>query len=57
MELAMPDLDLIKQAEQVCGTGAVAKGRSGNPDGGQRVCRDQGNRVALLRLASSGVAG
>jgi hypothetical protein len=22
MELAMPDLDLIKQAEQVCGTGA-----------------------------------
>ena len=36
---------------------AVAKGRSGNPDDGQRVCRDHGYRVALLRPASSGAAG
>jgi hypothetical protein len=41
--LAMPDLDLIKQEEQGSGTGARGLPRSaGNPDGGQRTCRDQG---------------
>ncbi len=58
MELEMPDLDLIKQAEQ---GGAdrrawFAEVRAGNPDGGQRTRRDQVNRAAFLRLASSGVA-
>jgi hypothetical protein len=35
-ELAMPDLDQIKQGEQGCGTGAGARGRSGNPAGRPR---------------------
>jgi hypothetical protein len=53
----MPDLDLIKQAEQVCGTGArLPRAAPAIPTAGS-VCRDHGNRVALLRLASSGVAG
>jgi len=43
MELAMPDLDLIKQAEQGARTDARRLPRSaGNPDGGQRTCRDEG---------------
>jgi hypothetical protein len=32
-ELPMPDLDQIKQAEQVTGGGRFPKGRSGNPAG------------------------
>ena len=54
----MPDLDLIKQAEQECGTGAGGSpgGRSGNPAGRPRGCHDHHNRAARLLLASEGEA-
>jgi hypothetical protein len=54
----MPDLDLIKQAEQGVRDrrGRFAKGRSGNPAGRRpRGCRDHVNRAARL-LASEGEA-
>src|SRR5882762_470713 len=53
----MPDLDLIKQAEQGVRDrrGRFAKGRSGNPAGRPRGCRDHVNRAARL-LASEGEA-
>jgi hypothetical protein len=55
-ELEMPDLDLIKQAEQ--GTqdrrGRISKGGSGNPAGRPRGCRDDVSRAARLLLASEG---
>ena len=54
----MPDLDQIKQGEQ--GTrdrgGRFAKGRSGNPAGRPRGCRDHVNRAARLLLAGEGEA-
>ena len=57
MELAMPDLDLIKQAEQVCGTGArLPRAAPAIPTAGSASAATK-VRVALLRLASSGVAG
>ena len=53
----MPDLALIKQAEQGVRDrrGRFAKGRSGNPAGRPRGCRDHVNRAARL-LASEGEA-
>ena len=53
----MPDLDLIKQAEQGMRDrrGRFAKGRSGNPAGRPRGCRDHVNRAARL-LAGEGEA-
>jgi len=52
-ELAMPDLDLIKQGEQGVRDrrGRFARGRSGNPAGRPRGCRDHVNRAASLLLA------
>jgi hypothetical protein len=52
-ELAMPDLDQIKQVEQEARDGCrrFAKGRSGNPAGRPRGCRDHVNRAARLVLA------
>jgi hypothetical protein len=49
----MPDLDQIKQEEQGARDrrGRFAKGRSGNPAGRPRGCRDHVNRAARL-LAS-----
>ena len=54
----MPDLDLIKQGEQGVRDrrGRFAKGRSGNPAGRPRGCRDHVNRAALLLLAREGEA-
>ena len=54
----MPDLDLIKQAEQGARDrrGRFAKGRSGNPAGRPRGCRDHVNRAARLLLAGEGEA-
>jgi hypothetical protein len=59
----MPDLDLIKQGEQGvrdrCGW--FARGRSGNPAGRPRSCRDRVSRAARLLLAGErqldGIAG
>src|SRR2546428_5334885 len=58
MELAMPDLDQIKQGEQGVrdGRGRFARGRSGNPTGRPRGCRDHANRAARLLLAGEGEA-
>src|SRR6266700_5593592 len=52
MELAMPDLDQIKQEEQGVrdGRGRFARGRSGDPAGRPRGCRDHVNRAARLLL-------
>ena len=54
----MPDLDQIKQAEQAVRDrrGRFARGRSGNPAGRQRGCRDRVNRAARLPLAGEGEA-
>jgi hypothetical protein len=57
-ELAMPDLDLIKQEEQGARDrrGRFARGRSGNSAGRPRGCRDHVNRAARLLLAGEGEA-
>ena len=49
----MPDLDQIKEGKQEVRQRrrAVAKGRSGNPAGRPRGCRDHVNRAARLLLA------
>src|SRR5438034_402464 len=54
----MPDLDQIKQAEQGARDrhGRFARGRSGNPPGRPRGCRDHVNRAARLLLAGEGEA-
>jgi len=54
----MPDLDQIKQGEQGMRDrrGRFAKGRSGNPAGRPRGCRDHVNRAARLLLAGEGEA-
>jgi hypothetical protein len=54
----MPDLDQIKQGEQGARDrrGRFAKGRSGNPAGRPRGCRDHVNRAARLLLAGEGEA-
>ena len=54
----MPDLDLIKQEEQGVRDrrGRFARGRSGNPAGRPRGCRDHVNRAARLLLAGEGEA-
>src|SRR5882724_9757829 len=54
----MPDLDLIKQGKQGARDrgGRFAKGRSGNPAGRPRGCRDHANRAARLLLAGEGEA-
>ena len=51
----MPDLDQIKQGAWDRG-GRFAKGRSGNPAGRPRGCRDHINRAARLLLAGEGEA-
>src|SRR5499433_1117221 len=58
MEFWMPDLDLIKQEEQGVRDrrGRFAKGRSGNPAGRPRGCRDHVDRAARLLLAGEGEA-
>src|SRR5260370_38218217 len=57
-ELAMPDLDQIKEGEEGVrdGRGRFARGRSGNPAGRPRGCRDHANRAARLLLAGEGEA-
>src|SRR5713101_6633773 len=54
----MPDLDQIKQGEQGVRDrrGRFARGRSGNPAGRPRDCRDHVNRAARLLLAGEGEA-
>src|SRR5437870_5538309 len=54
----MPDLDQIKQGEQGVRDrrGRFARGRSGNPAGRPRGCRDHINRAARLLLAGEGEA-
>src|SRR3979490_191990 len=54
----MPDLDQIKQGEQGerDRRGRFARGRSGNPAGRPRGCRDHVNRAARLLLAGEGEA-
>jgi uncharacterized protein DUF5681 len=54
----MPDLDQIKQGEQGVRDrrGRFARGRSGNPAGRPRGCRDRVNRAARLLLAGAGEA-
>ena len=54
----MPDLDQIKQGEQEARDrrGRFPKGRSGNPAGRPRGCRDHVNRAARLLLAGEGEA-
>jgi Family of unknown function (DUF5681) len=54
----MPDLDLIKQGKQGVRDrrGRFARGRSGNPAGRPRGCRDHVNRAARLLLAGEGEA-
>ena len=57
-ELPMPDLDQIKQEKQGSRDprGRFSKGRSGNPAGRPRGCRDHANRAAQLLLAGEGEA-
>ena len=52
----MPDLDQIKQEKQGSRDprGRFSKGRSGNPAGRPRGCRDHVNRAARLLLAGEG---
>jgi len=54
----MPDLDQIKQGKQEARhrRGRFARGRSGNPAGRPRGCRDHVNRAARLLLAREGEA-
>jgi len=54
----MRDLDQIKQEKQGARDryGRFAKGRSGNPAGRPRGCRDHVNRAARLLLAGEGEA-
>src|SRR5947207_968106 len=54
----MPDLDQIKQGERGVRDrrGRFARGRSGNPAGRPRGCRDHVNRAARLLLAGEGEA-
>ena len=54
----MPDLDLIKQEEQGVRDrrGRFTRGRSGNPAGRPRGCRDHINGTARLLLAGEGEA-
>jgi len=54
----MPDLDLINEAEQETrdGRGRFIRGRSGNPAGRPKGCRDHVNRAARLLLAGEGEA-
>jgi hypothetical protein len=54
----MPDLDLIKQGEQGVRDrrGQFTRGRSRNPAGRPRGCRDHVNRAARLLLAGEGEA-
>jgi Family of unknown function (DUF5681) len=54
----MPDLDQIKQGEQGVRDrrGRFTRGRSGNPAGRPRGCRDHINRAARLLLAGEGEA-
>jgi hypothetical protein len=51
----MPDLDQIKQGEQGVRDrrGRFARGRSGNPAGRPRGCRDYVNRAAGLLRAGT----
>jgi hypothetical protein len=57
-ELAVPDLDRIKQAEQVGrdGRGRFGRGGSGNPTGGPCGCRDDANRAARALFAGKSEA-
>ena len=54
----MPDLDLINEAEQETrdGRGRFMRGRSGNPAGRPKGCRDHVNRAARLLLVGEGEA-
>jgi len=54
----MRDLDQIKLEKQGARDrrGRFAKGRSGNPAGRPRGCRDHVNRAARLLLAGEGEA-
>src|SRR6266849_3512876 len=54
----MPDLDQMKQGEQGARDrrGRFARGRSGNPAGRPRGCRDHVNHAARLLLAGEGEA-
>jgi hypothetical protein len=54
----MPDLDQIKQEEQAVRDrrGRFARGRSGNPAGRPRGCRDHVNRGAWVLRAGEGEA-
>ena len=54
----MPDLDQIKQEKQKVRhrRARFAKGRSGDPAGWPRGCRDHVNRAARLLLAGEGEA-
>ncbi len=54
----MPDLDQIKQDDEGArdGGGRFLRGRSGNPAGRPRGCRDHATRAARLLLAGEGEA-